>query len=280
MNNLKEGEEVKVDFPEQALQSFLEINQLAVTLVNEWRSGLHNVFTKTNANGVTDVITEVDRGIERLAIDTLQKIAPDVGVFGEENFKYDFSTTLNPQYFVVDPIDGTKEFVRGSSEWSISLCLVENGKPTAASVYMPDKQHLFTAVSGKGAKFNGIRLQPKNDNPKRIGVSPRQIKEELFRTAIDDSGFEPIMISALTPKICALLRGEVDAAVYFPQEGQSAALWDYAASVLLVSEAGGQITSLCGNELPFVGEGVIHKKGWLATRFPSDHSRLLSCLKI
>jgi len=75
------------------------------------------------------------------------------------------------------------------------------------------------------------------------------------------------------------MRGEINAAVYFPQEGQSAILWDYAAAVLLVHEAGGQITSLCGNELSFSGEEVVHRKGWIATRSSIFHSLLLSCLQ-
>lgn len=66
-------------------------------------------------------------------------------------------------------------------------------------------------------------------------------------------------------------------AVYLPQNGQSATLWDYAAGVLLVQEFGGRISSLCGAELPFRGADIIHKKGWLATR-GVDHKHLLSCL--
>jgi myo-inositol-1(or 4)-monophosphatase len=202
-----------------------------------------------------------------------------VEVFGEESFRNDFSVTRLPRYFVIDPIDGTKEFVSGNNEWSISLCLVENDEPTVAMISMPDKQSVFTAVRGRGTYLNGGRILLENIGSKRIGVSPRQIKEESFRLAIDNSVFNPIKISALTPKICALLRREVDAAVYFSQEGQSAALWDYAAAVLLTHEAGGRITSLCGNELPFAGENVIHKKGWLAASSVWYHTHLLSCLK-
>jgi len=114
------------------------------------------------------------------------------------------------------------------------------------------------------------------DNGK-IAVSPRQIKDPVFGESIRRTGLVAAEVSALTPKICAILRGEVQSAVYFPQDGQSAALWDYAAGVLLVQEFGGRISSLCGADLPFRGADIIHKKGWLATR-EIDHTQLLACL--
>jgi len=280
MLNTKESELDMRDYRKQILQEFLEIQGSPFEIINNWRRGPQKILTKINTNGVNDILTEVDQKIEELAVTFIQRIVPDARVFGEENFKHDFSITRLPIYFVIDPIDGTKEFVRGSSEWSISLCLVENSEPTVALISMPDRRLVFTAIKDEGTRVNGKRIQLAKDiNRKRIGVSPRQIRENKFRLAIEGSSFSPIEVSALTPKVCAILAGEVDAAVYFPQEGQSATLWDYAAAVLLIREAGGRITSLCEGELPFSGEGVIHKKGWIAANSNEYHAHLLSCLK-
>src|SRR5258708_30566301 len=175
---------------------------------------------------MADVVTEVDHAIEKITIDTLSKMAPDVRVLGEEGFERDFSITLASQYFVVDPIDGTKEFVKGNSEWSISLCLVEDAEPTVALICMPDRKLTFTAIRGMGVELNGVPLQVRiKDDRKKIGVSPRQIQDIAFKKAVEEASFVPVEISALTPKICALLEGDVDGSVYFPQYGQSAALW-------------------------------------------------------
>lgn len=244
----------------------------------KWRAGKKDVIDKVNANGVHDVVTKVDLAIEELAEKVSNDLIPGIKVFGEESFKYDFSVTKEPFYIVIDPIDGTKEFVKGTPDWSISICAVENGIPVVSSVFMPDRNEVFTAVKGSGIRLNDRLLTLNGNVPNEIAVSPRQIKDVNIGKRILTSTHKPVEVPALTPKICAILRGDVSAAVYFKQEGQSALLWDYAASVLLVSELGGKITSLTGEDLPFIGNDVIHKEGWLATNNPIKHSELLLCL--
>ncbi|PIY72445.1 hypothetical protein COY87_00950 [Candidatus Roizmanbacteria bacterium CG_4_10_14_0_8_um_filter_33_9] len=260
------------------LEAFKIINTGALEIVNKWRAGQKNVLDKVNANGVHDVVTEVDLAIEELTSKISKEFIPGVRIFGEENFRQDFSVTTEPFYIVIDPIDGTKEFVKGSTDWSISICAVENGIPVVSSVFMPDRNEVFTAIKGEGTKLNDRLLMVNGNAPSEIAVSPRQIKDENIAKRILTSAHKPIEVPALTPKICAILRGDVSAAVYFSQKGQSASLWDYAASVLLINEFGGKITSLTGKKLPFIGSEVIYKEGWLATNDPIRHSELLLCL--
>ncbi len=256
------------------LSRFNEVNVEAINIIRQWRAGQKRVLDKVNANGAHDVVTDVDITIESL---TRQTFADTIPVFGEEGFNNDAYVVEKPLYIVVDPIDGTKEFAKGSNEWSISLCAVQNGVPIVASIFMPDKGECFTAIKNKGVRLNGLPLKSQQANNGKIAVSPRQIKDPVFGESIRRTGLVAAEVSALTPKICAILRGEVQSAVYFPQDGQSAALWDYAAGVLLVQEFGGRISSLCGADLPFRGADIIHKKGWLATR-EIDHTQLLACL--
>lgn len=263
---------------QSALEAFKIINSEAVKIVAKWRTGQKNVLDKVNANGAHDAVTEVDLAIEELAGKVSADLIPGIRVFGEESFKHDFSITKEPFYIVIDPIDGTKEFIKGTSDWSISICAVEKGIPVVASVFMPNRNELFTAVKGNGTKLNDRLLIPSGNMPNEIAVSPRQIKDESIAKRILASTHKPVEIPALTPKICAILRGDVSAAAYFKQEGQSASLWDYAASVLLINELGGKITSLTGEYLPFIGNDVIHKEGWLATNNSTRHSELLLCL--
>lgn len=242
---MKIEEETKITAKHQlALEAFKMINSEAVEIVAKWRTGQKNVLDKVNANGVRDVVTEVDLAIEELAGKVFKDLIPGIKVFGEENFKHDFSVTKGSFYIVIDPIDGTKEFVKGTPDWSISICAVENGIPVVSSVFMPDRNEVFTAAKGSGTRLNDRLLIPKRDTLSEIAVSPRQIKDENIAKRILASAHKPIEVPALTPKICAILRGDVSAAAYFKQEGQSASLWDYAASVLLIKELGGNITSL------------------------------------
>lgn len=261
------------------LGSFVRINYQALDIISDWRLHHRDVDGKLNANGVNDVVTSADKGIEELARRVITELLPGIEVFGEEAFKSDFATTHNPFYIVVDPIDGTKEFINGTQDWSISICAVENGCPVAASVFMPDKDERFMCIKDCGVYINDRRLDRVGRRlEKRIGVSPRQIMKEKFKEIVDKSCHTPVEVSALTPKICAILRGDIDAAVYFEQGGVSAALWDYAAVHLLIHEFGGRMTSLTGDELPFSGSEVIHTKGWLATSGLNNHDELLACL--
>ncbi len=276
---MKIEEETKMITRHQlALEAFKTINSEALKIVTKWRAGQKSVLDKVNANGVHDVVTEVDLAIEELAGKVSGDLIPGIKVFGEESFKNDFSITKELFYIVIDPIDGTKEFIKGTPDWSISICAVENGIPVVSSIFMPDRDEVFTAVKGYGTKLNDRLLVPKRNAPSEIAVSPRQIKNENITQRILASGYKPIEVPALTPKICAILRGDVLAATYFKQEGQSASLWDYAASVLLIRELDGNITSLTGGDLPFVGSNVIHKEGWLATNNTIKHPELLLCL--
>lgn len=261
------------------LDSLRRINSESLNIVSDWRSSQKRILDKVNANGVHDVVTEVDLAIEELTKKILEETIPGVQVFGEESFKQDFSITNDSFYIVVDPIDGTKEFIKGSSDWSISICAVKNGTPVVASVYMPDRNELFTCIKGSGVKINDSPLVKTQNNIHKIAVSPRQIKDASVSEIIASSGYHPVEIPALTPKICSLLRGEVSSAVYFKQDGQSTSLWDYAASVLLVSEYGGKMLSLSGSVLPFSGEEVVHRDGWLATDSSEKHKDLLACLQ-
>lgn len=260
------------------LNSFKAINQQSLVFISNWRANHGITLDKINANGVHDVVTDVDIAIEDLTRQAVARTAPGIKVFGEENFKNDFTATEEPCYVVVDPIDGTKEFVKGTPDWSISICAVENGIPVVASVFLPDKGELFTSIRGAGVFLNDRPLDVIYEKNNLIGVSPRQIQEDVFRSKIEGSRLKPVHISALTPKICSILRGDIDAAIYFEQTGVSASLWDYAAVHLLIHESGGRMTSLYGSELPFSGKEVIHTGGWIATSSNIVHDELLTCL--
>ncbi|MBU0570370.1 inositol monophosphatase family protein [Patescibacteria group bacterium] len=274
----KEEELLTVSYP-TLLTNFKRINSESLAIISNWRLNHGRTLDKINVNGAHDVVTEVDIAIEELTRQTIEKSTLGIKVFGEENFKQEFDSTEEPLFVVVDPIDGTKEFIKGTQDWSISICAVENGLPVVASVFLPDKDELYTCIKGSGVYLNDKPLiLSANRGNNMIGVSPRQIQEEAFRSKIVKAGFKPSHISALTPKICSILRGDIDVAVYFEQNGVSATLWDYAAVHLLIHESGGRMTSLYGSELPFSGKEVIHTKGWLATSSKIDHGELLTCL--
>lgn len=139
----------------------------------------------------------------------------------------------------------------------------------------------LSTYKGMGVSHNNEIISPKKHRKeaRRIAVSPRQIQIPEFKLRIKQSGFKPIPVSTLTIKIVSILLGRVDAGVYFPQEGKSANIWDYAAALLLLKEFGGKITSLDGSVMPFNDQGIVHKNGWLASSYFCNHDELLKNLQ-
>jgi len=139
----------------------------------------------------------------------------------------------------------------------------------------------LSSCRGRGVICNeeSLLIKDRGSDGKRIGVSPRQIQIPEFKNRIQKSGLKPVPISTLTIKIVSILMGKVDAGIYFPQEGKSANVWDYAAAILLLEESGGKMTSLDGSPMPFSGQKIVHREGWLATNSFCDHGEILRRLQ-
>jgi len=263
---------------EQILDSFLEITKQSIIFVHEWRQDNKDILTKININGQSDVVTLLDYRIEDNAKNKLNTIFPDFKFVGEESFNRDYNV-FKQNYFVMDPIDGTRPFTEGSSDWSISLCAVIDGEPKVGILVLPDKSLTITAIKGLGLKINDTQVDLINQTlNSKIGVSPRQI--EKVNATLNKSKFIPNSMSALTTKIGAIISGEIDGAIYYPEIGKSASIWDYAAANFLIHEGGGVMKSFTGQNLPYKGIEVIHKDGWIAAKNSSIFDEIKSCIDI
>lgn len=245
------------------------------------RQSMASASFKTGANGSKEIVTEVDKEVEEICIKFLSSFFPEIPVLAEEHYEKGSVLPREGWVFIIDPIDGTAEFSRGSHEWSISLSAVNNLMPHVGMLIMPQDNLRFSACRGAGVVCNKETMLPKEQSEyrKKIAVSPRQIQIPEFNVRIRQSGFRPIPVSTLTIKIVSILLGRVDAGIYFPQQGKSANIWDYAAAILLLEEFGGKMTSLDGSSMPFSGQRIIHRDGWLATNGYCDHNELLRRLQ-
>lgn len=259
------------------LNSFIKISNESIDLVNKWRLGNQEVLTKVNPNGQLDVVTELDYQIELNAKKFLNKNFPDFEFIGEEGFKGKFEI-FDHNYFVIDPIDGTKSLVKGSKDWGISICCVIDGRPTVSLLNIPDKNLLITGIKGKGIQINGLSVTVNDSGNQKIAVSPRQSK--MVEKYLIDSIYTPQEISALIPKVASVISGKVGAALYFPEDGKPTSIWDYAAACFLLQEAGGTMKSFNGNSLPYSGEGVIHEGGWIAAGSNETYTKIKKIVEI
>lgn len=139
------------------------------------------------SKGHLDLVTIADREVERFIAGELSRAYPDDGIFGEEGSAVD---SKSGRTWVIDPIDGTFNFVRGSSGWGVSIGLFENGRPTFGVVNVPARDELFVGGDDVPASLNGERLpRPRPFDPKyaalAIGVHPDIPKERGLKLVND-----------------------------------------------------------------------------------------------
>lgn len=207
--------------------------------------------------GHANFCTETDEKIQAFLIERLQEILPEASFLGEEDGQDVFSEKMSKGYcFVLDPIDGTSNFIYEYRPSVVSIGLLKDGKPHMAVVFNPYDDMLFTATAGQGAYLNGERIMSSDvqlsDTLAVFGTAP-------YYTELQDKTFD---IAKKLLKECVDLRRSGTAAwdmccvamgrcgLYFELRIQ---LWDYAAAALIATEAGCTVTDIDGKPLSFTG---------------------------
>jgi myo-inositol-1(or 4)-monophosphatase len=196
-----------------------------------------------------DFVSEVDEAAEDAIISVLREAYPSHGILAEESGKRDADADY---VWVIDPLDGTTNFLHGFPQYCISIGLLHKGKPTQAVVFDPNRNELFTASKGVGAYLNDRRIRVSRtdkleDALMATGFPFREVERlddymRMFRNVtMATSGIRRPGAAALD--LAWVACGRVDG---FWEIGLSP--WDMAAGALLVREAGGLIGDLEGNE--------------------------------
>jgi len=201
----------------------------------------------SNKSTITDLVTQTDKNAERVIKDDIIAKFPDHTILAEESGK----TSSNSDFlWVIDPLDGTTNFVHGLSPYCVSIALLKNDKPLLSVISELPSENLFWAVKGQGAFCNG----------EKISVSSRKlIRDSLLITGFSyehDSKWETNMklfknftkishgvrrIGSAAADLCYVASGKADA---FWEIGLYP--WDSAAGILLVEEAGGKVSRMDG----------------------------------
>ncbi len=207
--------------------------------------------------GHANFCTETDEKIQAFLIEKLKEVVPEASFLGEEDGQDVFTEKMSQGYcFVLDPIDGTSNFIYAYRPSVVSVALLKDGKAYMGVVYNPYDEMMFTAVTGQGAYLNGERIMsselPLSDSLSVFGTAP-------YYTELQDKTFE--IAKKLLP-LCVDLRRSGTAAwdmccvamgrcsLYYEMRIQ---LWDYAAAALIASEAGCTLTDVYGNPLSYKG---------------------------
>lgn len=193
-------------------------------------------------------VTEADLAVDAHLRETLTTARPDFGWLSEETQDNSERLSTLSQY-IADPIDGTRAFIEGNKDWSISLALVTKGQVTGGVVYLPARDYLFAAVKGKGATLNGTPIKVSKTKSfddaeilaARPNFDPHHWKD--LKTPVAKRNFR----SSLAYRLCLVAEGRYDAMMSFRTTWE----WDIAAGVLMVEEAGGLTSDRLGGPLTF-----------------------------
>ena len=208
-------------------------------------------------SGHANFCTETDEKIQAVLVERLSAVVPGASFLGEEDGQDVFMAKMIRGYcFVLDPIDGTSNFIFAYRLSVISIALLKDGAPFMAVVYNPYDDMIFSAASGQGAFMNGERIMsadtPLSDSLAVFGTAPyyTEMREQTFEAA---KNLLPLCVDLRRSgtaawDMCCVAMGRC--ALYFELKIQ---LWDYAAAALIAQEAGCTVTDIAGNPLSYKG---------------------------
>ncbi|NVJ51419.1 MAG: inositol-1-monophosphatase [Gammaproteobacteria bacterium] len=203
---------------------------------------------KADVKGRNDFVTDIDRRAEERIIEAIQKTHPNHSFFAEES---GHTGTDSDVEWIIDPIDGTTNFVRGIPHFAVSIAAQVKGKIEVGVVYDPVREELFTASRGSGAQLNG----------KRIRVSQAtNLEQTLLATGFPFRSMEQFeqyqaLFAKLYPQVSDMRRaGSAALDLAYVAAGRFDGFWEFglkwwdiAAGSLIVTEAGGMLSDLQGN---------------------------------
>lgn len=204
-------------------------------------------------SGRQDLVTRYDGQVQQFLEERLLALVPEAGFLGEEDLGEE-APSGRELTFIVDPIDGTTNFVKGLPHCGISIGLARRGEMVLGVVYDPYLDELFSAERGGGAVCNGRPLRVSDAPPERavavLGTSPYYRQYAAFTFALGqrlfEQGLDVRRLGAASLDLCYVADGRMDC--YFEAYLSP---WDYAAGSLILQEAGGLATTLSGGPLRF-----------------------------
>jgi len=233
----------------ELLERVCEIAQRAGQVVMEVYSTDFTVRGKDDASPVT----EADERAEEVIVPALQALTPDIPIVAEEAVAAGRIPQVGDQFWLVDPLDGTKEFISRNGEFTVNIALVRNGTPVLGVVYAPALGRLFAGAVGGDAYVE--------DAQGRRSIRCRAVPAEGLTVVASRSHGDAAALDAFlgarkvaslknagsSLKLCLVAAGEAD---LYPRLGRTME-WDIAAGHAVLAAAGGRVTDLAGKALGY-----------------------------
>jgi len=219
--------------------------------------------------GENDPVTEADRAASSFVIELLKKDFPDDGILSEEE-KDDLTRLEKERVWIIDPLDGTKEFVDGLDHFTVMVGLAIDGKAVLGAVYRPMADDLFYAAPGIGAweEKDGERVSLKVSGPVELSgtrfLASRSHLSPLVKKATDEMGVhtEPMRLGSVGYKVSILSTAKADLYMHL---GPGIKEWDSCAPEAILRVSGGMITDPFGEPLRYNQKNVKYASGIIAS---------------
>ena len=236
--------------PNQLLLEVAALAREAGRAILEVYASSFNVTEKADSSP----LTEADLRSERLILAGLRRIAPEIPVLSEESAQVPYATRRHwGRLWVVDPLDGTKEFVQRNGEFTVNIALVDNHRPVLGVVHAPVLERDYFACEGVGAfrsnaESSGtpIRVAKRGPGPVRV-VGSRSHRGSSLDAFLDRVGPHEFVEVGSSLKLCLVAEGRADV---YPRLGPTSE-WDTAAGQCVLEQAGGQVLKLDGEPLDY-----------------------------
>lgn len=198
-----------------------------------------------------EIVTEGDFLANEILKSGLMQNYPDYGWLSEESV--DDPKRLNQKrVWIVDPIDGTKEFAQKIPEFAISVALVEDGLPIVAAVFNPAQNKLYSATRGGGAYLNAKRITCRDQVNEKLNLLAS--RSEFQKGKWDRFSYHHIaVVGSIAYKLALIAEGVADATFSLGPKNE----WDIAAGVLIVQESGGKVSDQLNHSIQFNQANVL-----------------------
>ena len=199
-------------------------------------------------------LTEADAAAHLIIVERLTMLTPSLPILSEESVEEFHGPDSGGCYWLVDPLDGTKEFIKRNGEFTVNIALIARGRPVLGVVYAPALGVLYSAASGLGAfkqRADGMHepiwaAEHNTGTPWRV-VSSRSHTDNSLPVFLQRLGAHELMSIGSSLKLCLIAEGRAD---LYPRLGPTS-LWDTGAAQCIVELAGGGVVKLTGEPLTY-----------------------------
>jgi 3'(2'), 5'-bisphosphate nucleotidase len=232
---------------------------------------IYSPTLKVEAKKDSSPVTEADAAAEHAILAGLQKVIPDVPVVAEESFDAKTNGSAPARFILVDPLDGTREFITGSHEFTVNIALVENSQPTVGCVYAPALNQMYLAGAGAWrAEVKPGEALPRLDVMQKLATSPYPaagLRAMASRSHLDpetEALLKRLQVGTFQSagsslKFCVLAQGDGD---IYPRLAPTME-WDTAAGQAVLTAAGGCVIGRDGSPFRY-GKAGFRNDGFVA----------------